>query len=446
MGAERGRGRNLDFLQGVRAVIATSDSRKETAVTAGTTLAGLPELPTRGSNLGNVVMIDDDPVTLRILHSHLRAVRCELRGHEDAEIGLQAVDEETRAALIDLNMPGMDGFECLHFLRKHHPRVQVIVLTGSQQTTDAVEAMRAGAFQFVTKPWDPDQLQVYLYKAFQAWQNETDRHELRESRWHNLPVPMDARDREAGDIHEQLQHQVNRIAGLDSTVFIAGESGTGKSTVARWIHQKSARRDGPFVTVNCAALPRDLLTSELFGHTKGAFTGADRDRAGHAEVADGGTLFLDEIGDLPLELQPKLLTFLQDRTIQRLGSTDVRSVDVRLIVATHRDLNTMCRDRLFREDLYFRLMVLPIELPPLRLRQGEAPEMAREILLGICRRMGMPPKSISPAAMRVLLEHSWPGNIRELENVLERASRIFQFGVVAAAGPCHSATSTSRCG
>ncbi|TVQ01999.1 MAG: sigma-54-dependent Fis family transcriptional regulator [Planctomycetaceae bacterium] len=216
-------------------------------------------------------------------------------------------------------------------------------------------------------------------------------------------------------------NQITRLSAVDSTVFIGGESGTGKSTVARMIHQQSHRRQGPFVSINCASLPRDLLTSELFGHTKGSFTGAVKDRAGHAEVADGGTLFLDEIGDLPLELQPKLLTFLQDRTVQRLGSSDVRKVDVRLIVATHRDLTEMCREQAFRQDLYFRLMVLSIEIPPLRHRSAELPSMAEGILARICERMATEPKRLTAEAIRLLLQHSWPGNIRELENVLERA-------------------------
>ena len=215
--------------------------------------------------------------------------------------------------------------------------------------------------------------------------------------------------------------QVDRIAELDSTVFIGGESGTGKSTIARMIHQKSRRANKPFVTVNCASLPRDLLQSELFGHTRGAFTGAVKDRAGHAEVADGGTLFLDEIGDLPLELQPKLLTFLQDRTVQRLGSTKSKKVDVRLIVATHRDLAEMCREKLFRHDLYFRLLVLSLELPPLRHRLGELPGIATSILQRICQRQSTSKKSISESAFDLLLITPWTGNIRELENVLERA-------------------------
>jgi len=368
--------------------------------------------------IGNVLAVDDDGMTLRALQGHAKRNGYRLKTADNAASGLQLIDEATSIALVNLRMPRINGFECLKYIRKHHPHVQVIILTGSTDTDDAVEAMRAGAFQFVTKPFDPKQLLVYLAKACEASQTAVENRDLRESQSQNLPVQALA---VTGDANSRLMTQIARLSAVDSTVFIGGESGTGKSTVARMIHQQSRRRQGPFVSINCASLPRDLLTSELFGHTKGSFTGAVKDRAGHAEVADGGTLFLDEIGDLPLELQPKLLTFLQDRTVQRLGSSEVRKVDVRLIVATHRDLAEMCRDQAFRQDLYFRLMVLSIEIPPLRHRSAELPSMAAGILARICDRMGTEPKRLGEDAVRMFLTHSWPGNIRELENVLERA-------------------------
>ncbi len=369
-------------------------------------------------SIGNVVAIDDDQMTLRALQGHANRHGYRLQAAENAASGLQLINDTTSVALVGLRMPDIDGFECLKFVRESYPHVQVIVLTGSSETSDAVEAMRAGAFQFITKPFDPKQLLVYLAKACETSATQVENCDLRESHCHNLPVQVPV---VSGDVNSPIMNQIKRLAAVDSTVFIGGESGTGKSTVARMIHQKSRRAKGPFVSINCASLPRDLLTSELFGHTKGSFTGAVKDRAGHAEVADGGTLFLDEIGDLPLELQPKLLTFLQDRTIQRLGSSEVRKVDVRLIVATHCDLAEMCREQAFRPDLYFRLMVLSIALPPLKARTAELPVMAAGILAKICERMGTAPKQITDGAIRVLLEHSWPGNIRELENVLERA-------------------------
>lgn len=368
---------------------------------------------------GSIVAIDDDPMTLRLLQGLLKATEYKVQVSTDASSGLNLIDGSTSVVLVDLRMPEVSGIECIRYIRQHHQQVQVIVVTGSSETTDAVEAMKAGAFQYVTKPFDPRQLLVYVDKAIEASKTVHENLELRESHSHNLPVEV---PQIAGDVNDWLMTRIDRLAKLDSTVFIGGESGTGKSTIARLIHQKSRRANGPFVSINCASLPRDLLTSELFGHTKGAFTGAVSDRAGHAEVANRGTLFLDEIGDLPLELQPKLLTFLQDRTIQRLGSSEVRKVDVRLIVATHRDLAEMCREHAFRQDLFFRLMVLSLELPPLRHRLSELPMMAEACLNRICQRMGMPPKSLTESGLNVLLKYTWPGNIRELENVLERAA------------------------
>ena len=368
---------------------------------------------------GSIVAIDDDPMTLRLLQGLLKGSEYRIQVSSDASSGLKLIDASTSVVLVDLQMPEVRGFDCLRYIRKNHPQAQVIVVTGSSQTSDAVEAMKAGAFQYVTKPFDPKQLRVYVDKAMQASKTANENLELRESHSHNLPVEV---PQIVGDVNDWLMTRIDSLAKLDSTVFIGGESGTGKSTIARMIHQKSNRASKPFVSINCASLPRDLLTSELFGHTKGAFTGAVSDRAGHAEVANGGTLFLDEIGDLPLELQPKLLTFLQDRTIQRLGSSEVRKVDVRLIVATHRDLAEMCREQAFRQDLFFRLMVLSLELPPLRHRLSELPMMAEAALTRICKRMGMPPKRLTANGLGVLLKHSWPGNIRELENVLERAA------------------------
>ena len=377
------------------------------------------EVTTSHAERGSIVAIDDDPMTLRLLQGLLKGSEYRIQVSSDASSGLKLIDASTSVVLVDLQMPKVSGFDCLRYIRKNHPQVQVIVVTGSSQTSDAVEAMKAGAFQYVTKPFDPKQLRVYVDKAMQASKTANENLELRESHSHNLPVEV---PQIVGDVNDWLMTRIDSLAKLDSTVFIGGESGTGKSTIARMIHQKSNRASKPFVSINCASLPRDLLTSELFGHTKGAFTGAVSDRAGHAEVANGGTLFLDEIGDLPLELQPKLLTFLQDRTIQRLGSSEVRKVDVRLIVATHRDLAEMCREQAFRQDLFFRLMVLSLELPPLRHRLSELPMMAEAALTRICKRMGMPPKRLTANGLGVLLKHSWPGNIRELENVLERAA------------------------
>lgn len=370
------------------------------------------------NDCGEIVAIDDDPMTLMVLKAHLEKQGYVVRTATDGVSGLELLSNKTSVALFDLRMPTLSGLDCLQHVRKHHANVQVIILTASNDIEDAVEAMRQGAFQYVTKPFDADQLNIYVEKAIGMWQVAGENSELKASHSHSLAVQVPD---SIGDIHNRLMQQVERIAALDSTVFIGGESGTGKSTIARLIHQKGARSMGPFVTVNCASLPRDLLQSELFGHTKGSFTGAVKDHIGHAEFADGGTLFLDEIGDLPLELQPKLLTFLQDRIVQRLGSTETKKVDVRLIVATHHDLAEMVRDNRFRQDLYFRLVVLTLEIPPLRHREAELPGIARGIVQKVCERQSKSEIDISASAMELLKQYKWPGNIRELENVIERA-------------------------
>lgn len=403
-------------------------SSSSTQATMKTPTTTAPMKLSGAQSKAKIVAIDDDPMTLRLLKNHLGKAGYTIETAENGAIGLQLIDESTAVALVDLRMPGLDGFEILRQLRARKSSTKVIVLTGSSEISDAVQAMREGAFHFVTKPFNPSQMVVFVEKAMETWQVANENRDLKES--HCQSVALRAIEA-TGDVNSRLIQQVEQISALDSTVFIGGETGTGKSTIARMIHQKSKRGKGPFVNVNCASLPRDLIQSELFGHTKGAFTGALMDRKGHAEVADGGTLFLDEIGDLPIDLQPKLLTFLQDRTVQRLGSTEAKKVDVRLIAATHCDLAEMCREGQCRQDLYFRLMVLNIELPALRFRTGEFPDIARGILARICERQSLSLRVLTSSAMKMLLTHDWPGNIRELENVLERAiafSRGTQIG------------------
>ena len=366
-----------------------------------------------------VVAVDDDPIALRVLSKHLQDAGYQTIAIDNGETALEVISDETAVVLLDLQLPGVSGMDCLRFLRKHHPDVRVVILTGSGDVHDAVAAMQGGAFEYVTKPYDPAELLVHVNKAVEARNLLRENESLRESLTSNVPASLSPVQCPTDN---QLTENIHRIASLDSTVMIRGESGTGKSTVARMIHQNGPRKDKPFVAINCASLPRDLIESELFGHSRGAFTGAVKDRPGRAEVADAGTLFLDEIGDLPLELQPKLLTFLQDRTIQRIGSNDTKKVDVRLIVATHRNLAEMCTTNHFRQDLYYRLNVLRMDIPPLRDRKEEIPMLVANILKRIADRQNATCPLVSDEALLTLAGYHWPGNIRELENVLERAA------------------------
>lgn len=365
--------------------------------------------------IGKVIVIDHDAIALRVIRKQLLAFGHQVQTFENTSEGLRLVSEDTTAVLIDSHLIGLEELAKLRSIRRLYPKTQFLFLTSDYDCSfdDVRDALESGEFRCLNKPCSSEQLQTAVQEALECYTELS----VVVSQHLNEPVKSHKSFLDAG-----LIQQIDKLAALDSTIFIGGESGTGKSTIARLIHGKSKRRKGPFVAINCASLPRELLTSELFGHTRGAFTGADRDRAGHAEVADGGTLFLDEIGDLPLESQPKLLSFLQDRCVQRLGSSQSKKVDVRVIVATHRDLSEMCRSNEFRQDLYFRLMVLHLDLLPLRLRRHEIPALANSILHELQSRMGGPLKRLSSRALEILNEYSWPGNIRELENVLERAA------------------------
>ena len=332
---------------------------------------------------------------------------------------MRRLDADVAVAIFDLRLPGLDGLECLRRARERFPDLPVLIISQVGEIRDAVEAMKHGAFEFISKPIDPDELLARIRQAQRASAVAAENRQLREA----VASPAVTTDLIGeSEFAKRLSERIAKIAPLDSTVLITGESGTGKTTVARAIHRLGPRRSGPFVAVSCAALPRDLIEAELFGHVKGAFTGAVADRPGRAEMAHGGTLFLDEIGDLPLELQPKLLTFLQDRTVQRIGDARSRTVDVRVLAATHQDLSARCEKGQFRRDLFFRLAVLILELEPLRNRPEDVAAFAEHILARIAQKRGAPPYVLTEEARQALLAYGWPGNVRELENVLERAS------------------------
>lgn len=328
---------------------------------------------------------------------------------EDAERVL--LEREFHVILLDYMLPGMNGIDLLARVKQRDPTAVVIVMTAFGEVKLAVRAIKGGAFDFLEKPVDLEYLSIVLERATQQ-RSQANRSQIE-----------DRLESEAGTIIGDSQailavlETVDQVAPSSTSCLLLGESGTGKELVARRIHQVSARSQEPFIAVNCSALPRDLVESELFGYEKGAFTGAQSRKPGLIELADGGTLFLDEIGDLPIELQPKLLRFIQEAEFRRVGGQKIIKADVRLVCATNRDLALAIRSGSFREDLYFRIAVFPIELPPLRDRISDIPALARFFL----KRAGHPHPDLAANVVRELRNYSWPGNVRELENIVERA-------------------------
>jgi two-component system response regulator AtoC len=331
---------------------------------------------------------------------------------------LKALTERPYSVIVtDLKMPRVDGLQLLEEVQKRRLPADVIITTGFGTIDHAVQAMRLGAADFLTKPINLEHLRLVIQRALRerALQDEVTvlREQLHDQFMFHSILSKSPR---MHDLFELISH----VAQTISTVLIFGETGTGKELVARAVHEASPRRVGPFIAVNCAALPESLLESELFGHEKGAFTSAAGQRKGRFELASGGTIFLDEIGEIPLAMQAKLLRVLQERRFERVGGAQTVEVDVRVIAATNRDLLRLSKEGKFREDLYYRLNVVKIDLPPLHERPEDIPLLAAHFVQKFCR-PGVPPKTISPEAMEALLQHRWPGNIRELENAIERA-------------------------
>ena len=344
----------------------------------------------------------------------------DLNGHsaESAENGRDAIEMARRGSfdciLLDLKLPDMEGIQVLEKIREVDPYVPVILLTAHGSTGKAVEAMKKGAFDFFEKPADEDKLLIAARNAGELFRLNREKSEsLRE---------LDARYELIGDspAMEHVREQIEMVAARNSRVLITGESGTGKELVAYAIHRRSPRRDGPFVRVNCAAIPHELFESELFGHEKGAFTGALQQRIGRFEQSDHGTLFLDEIGEIPVALQPKILRALQENEIQRVGGQKDIRVDTRILAATNRDLEEEMRKGAFREDLYYRINVFPIEVPALRLHAQDIPTLARHFLARLSEENNMKRKEITGEALDLLSGYDYPGNIRELRNLMER--------------------------
>jgi DNA-binding NtrC family response regulator len=378
-----------------------------------------PDLRTR------VLVVDDEETILRSLGRILTQAGCDVRTAKDGDSALTAIGQETLdVVLLDLRLPGgKDGLEILREIKTVSPQVEVILMTGYATVDDAVAAVKAGAYDFLTKPFDSADVVVLAVEKAAERRRLVDRlrhleRELEERGGFGEMVGTGPKMRHVFRIIES-------VAPSNSTVLILGESGTGKELVARAIHTRSPRRDRTFVPINCAAIPENLLESELFGTVAGAFTGA-KDKRGLFEVAHKGTLFLDEIGEIPLALQAKLLRVLQEGEIRRVGETKGQTVDVRIIAATNVNLAEAKEKGTFREDLYYRLNVLPIRLPPLRERREDIPLLAAHFLRKHGRRAGKAMRAIEPEALARLQRHAWSGNVRELESTLERAVVICQ--------------------
>lgn len=328
----------------------------------------------------------------------------------------RAQEPDIDLVLLDVKLPGMDGLEVLQQLQAARPGLPVVMISGHGDLETAVLAVRRGAYDFLQKPFESDRVLLSIKNALRTSRLQSENEALREA------IRTEQQLLGASDAIEGLRATIQKVAPTDVAVLVTGENGTGKELVARQLHVQSKRGDGAFLAVNCAAIPEDLAESELFGHEKGAFTGAERARAGAFELADGGTLFLDEIGDMPLPMQAKLLRALQEGTFQRLGSQTSTEVDVRLLAATNQDLEKMVAEKTFREDLYYRLHVVRVHLPPLRERPEDVAMLADHFLQAATERNGLGPRRLHKLAYDWLRRQPWPGNVRQLKNVLEGAA------------------------
>ncbi|TMB17119.1 MAG: sigma-54-dependent Fis family transcriptional regulator [Deltaproteobacteria bacterium] len=366
-----------------------------------------------------VLVVDDERKMRRVLQIELERMGIDSVAAESGEEALARFQsEKIDLVLTDLKMPGMSGLELLARVRELDADVPVIVLTAYGTVQTAVEAMKLGAFDYVLKPFDLEAVELTVRKGLEMQQYRSENRYLRE-RVEQAPA-FDSLV--GGSAAMQAVYDFIRLVGpTRSAVLVTGETGTGKELVAQAIHGLSPRRQRLFVPLNCAAIPADLLESELFGHARGAFTGAHSERTGKFEVADGGTLFLDEIGDMAYPLQAKLLRVLQEGVIERIGSNKRISVDVRVLSSTNRDLGGAIRAGTFREDLYYRLNVLQIQLPPLRERREDISHLAAFFLARFSQQLGKPTPALAPAACQLLEQYPWPGNVRELQNLMERA-------------------------
>lgn len=377
----------------------------------------------------HIVVVDDDPGVREVLQELLAEEGYHVTAVADAAAAIEAVkDTVVQVVITDLRLPGMDGLHLLERVSQLDSKIVGIVMTGYGTIDVAVKAMKAGAFDFITKPFDADAVAIVIKKAL----------EFQRLKQENLLLRKTVRDQYrmehligTSESMRVVLDFIDKVADSDSTVLIQGESGTGKELIARTIHYNSSRRDQPLVPVNCAAIPENLLESELFGHEKGAFTGALNARMGRFELAHGGTIFLDEIGEMSVSLQAKLLRVLQERCFERVGGTKTIGVDVRILAATNQDLDQAVQDKRFRKDLFYRLNVIPIVVPPLRERRSDIPVLIEHFLSRFNQAKHASVHGVDPDAMEYLMHYAWPGNIRELENFIERVVVLKKTGVLS---------------
>jgi len=368
------------------------------------------------SNTGRVLVVEDNEPERKALGQLLKSEGFTVFGAESADKAMGYVDENLDVVLSDLHMGDVSGIDLLQLWKKRRPETQFILLTGHSSLNSAIEAIKSGAYDYVTKPVNPDELTLLVKRAVDGLRKDKELEHLRQRLDQRFGLDqIVGQSKQMKDVFAKIQ----RAAPVDSTVLVLGESGTGKELVAQALHHNSLRKKGPFVAVNCAAVPATLVESELFGHVRGAFTGATDRRIGRFEQADGGTLFIDEIGDFEIGLQAKLLRVLETLTLTPVGGHEDRKVDVRVVAATSRDIRKMVEEGTFREDLYYRLNVVTIMLPPLRERPDDIPILVEHFLKEISDQKHTPLKRISPEVMRKFQQYRWQGNVRELRNMLE---------------------------
>ncbi|MGA2263172.1 MAG: sigma-54 dependent transcriptional regulator [Acidobacteriota bacterium] len=372
--------------------------------------------------MATVLIVEDEQKMLRLLELKLGEEGWTTCSAGDAETGLKILGQEAiDLVLSDIKLPAMNGLEFLHAIRRVNAEIPVVLMTAYGSVEKAVEAMKSGANDYVLKPFSLDEIKMVVRKELDVHRLRAENRTLREELGHRYQYPNIVA---CSSKMQEVLAAVERVAPSNSTVLIGGESGVGKDLIARAIHHRSRRASGPFIKINCTAIPENLLESELFGYERGAFTGATASKPGKFELADKGSLFLDEIGDVSPAVQAKLLRVLQEREFERLGGMRTLKVDVRLIAATNRDLRAALEEGTFREDLYYRLNVVPINLPPLREHKEDIPDLVGHFLAKYLKESGKEIRGVSPKAMEALMNFHWPGNVRELENIIERAATL----------------------